>query len=782
IPLADVHIILDHVIHEPMLLKVQEPINVLSDIHGQLFDLLRHFEMTGYPPNQRYLFLGDIVDRRRHSIESVLLLFTLKIRYPNTIYITRGNHESASLNKVYGFYDECKQKYSVKLWKSFTDCFNQIPIAALISNKIFACHGGLSPDLQIVKQIDFIQRPLEVPDLVIMCDLLWANPDCWQVLQVKNARILQQVQEVVRFVIESKVNQLAVLIDHLVKLLLKQIGVLVFSLVTPQHAKTGGVHGRIKDSVEIDGSKHVELLRLCRIGLDESPNHLQKCARHVGVNNEARDVKMNLGGTDGQPDAFRQLRHVQRVQRIDHGLVIYLVELSELLRGPLADHITERVIEVGKPAKGNTLGNALSQIQFPTIANGGQVLGKKAAAIALAGDVITSTSERSVRSDLLGLVPNGLPGLEQRQGPTDLKAWWVNIRKCAGTAERVKEARRALQAVEQELPNGAATEVLNGAATEVEVPNGATTEVSYGATTEVPYGATTEVPSGNGSVEGASVRVMEETCEKDRQTERVERMNADVEEVIAKAKEQVEKQQVSRRVKWMEAETTSLINGVARYEKGNWRMIRQLPRLERRQGPTDLKDRWINIRKCIGTEDRLNEARHALRTENATRDEKHVPNKVRACVRWSDEETHILLAGVEKYGVGKWALIRSLPRLEQRQAYMDLRHRWVIIQKNPEAYNHLKTIQEEKLGKREIVEEYVKLCNERSGRVYALSTDLDGIYKIGFTLASMSNCICSLQTGCVIPIRVIAEVETGKPRVTELIIVCKVLCQQLRAF
>lgn len=63
-----------------------------------------------------------------------------------------------------GFYDECKRRYNVKLWKTFTDCFNCLPIAAIIDEKIFCCHGGLSPDLQSMEQIRRIMRPTDVPD------------------------------------------------------------------------------------------------------------------------------------------------------------------------------------------------------------------------------------------------------------------------------------------------------------------------------------------------------------------------------------------------------------------------------------------------------------------------------------------------------------------------------------------------------------------------------------------------------------------------------------------
>lgn len=72
---------------------------------------------------------------------------------------------------------ECKRRFSIKLWKTFTDCFNCLPIAALIDEKIFCCHGGLSPDLQNMEQIRRIMRPTDVPDTGLLCDLLWSDPD-----------------------------------------------------------------------------------------------------------------------------------------------------------------------------------------------------------------------------------------------------------------------------------------------------------------------------------------------------------------------------------------------------------------------------------------------------------------------------------------------------------------------------------------------------------------------------------------------------------------------------
>lgn len=63
------------------------------------------------------------------------------------------------------------------MWKTFTDCFNCLPIAAIIDEKIFCMHGGLSPDLHNMDQIRRIMRPTDVPDTGLLCDLLWSDPD-----------------------------------------------------------------------------------------------------------------------------------------------------------------------------------------------------------------------------------------------------------------------------------------------------------------------------------------------------------------------------------------------------------------------------------------------------------------------------------------------------------------------------------------------------------------------------------------------------------------------------
>ncbi|UKK02137.1 serine/threonine protein phosphatase 1, PP1-gamma catalytic subunit [Theileria orientalis] len=162
---------------QSILLELEAPIKICGDIHGQYYDLLRLFEYGGFPPLSNYLFLGDYVDRGKQSLETICLLLAYKIKYPENFFLLRGNHECASINRIYGFYDECKRRYSIKLWKAFTDCFNCLPVAAIIDDKIFCMHGGLSPELTTMDQIRQISRPTDVPDTGLLCDLLWSDPD-----------------------------------------------------------------------------------------------------------------------------------------------------------------------------------------------------------------------------------------------------------------------------------------------------------------------------------------------------------------------------------------------------------------------------------------------------------------------------------------------------------------------------------------------------------------------------------------------------------------------------
>jgi len=142
---------------EPTLLEIEGPIRITGDFHGQFYDLLRLFEIAGgAPPINKFLLVGDFVDRGKQSIETMCILLAFKVKYPNMIYLLRGNHECNSITRMYGFYDECKRRYNLALWRDFCTMFNHLPISAIIDERILCMHGGLSPDINHLSQINAI--------------------------------------------------------------------------------------------------------------------------------------------------------------------------------------------------------------------------------------------------------------------------------------------------------------------------------------------------------------------------------------------------------------------------------------------------------------------------------------------------------------------------------------------------------------------------------------------------------------------------------------------------
>ena len=122
---------------EPNLLKLSSPIYIFGDIHGQYCDLIRFIDIIGLPPKSQFLFLGDYVDRGDNSIEVISLLFSLKIKYPDQVFLLRGNHECSQVNDAYGFKDECIERYKdnvILIWKEINKTLRILPFSALIYN------------------------------------------------------------------------------------------------------------------------------------------------------------------------------------------------------------------------------------------------------------------------------------------------------------------------------------------------------------------------------------------------------------------------------------------------------------------------------------------------------------------------------------------------------------------------------------------------------------------------------------------------------------------------
>ncbi|KAG7267948.1 hypothetical protein CRUP_017014, partial [Coryphaenoides rupestris] len=175
-------------VEESNVQRVDSPVTVCGDIHGQFYDLKELFRVGGDVPETNYLFMGDFVDRGFYSV-----------RYPDRITLIRGNHESRQITQVYGFYDECLRKYgSVTVWRYCTEIFDYLSLSAIIDGKIFCVHGGLSPSIQTLDQIRTIDRKQEVPHDGPMCDLL-----CDVVTQFNSANDIHMICRAHQLVMEG---------------------------------------------------------------------------------------------------------------------------------------------------------------------------------------------------------------------------------------------------------------------------------------------------------------------------------------------------------------------------------------------------------------------------------------------------------------------------------------------------------------------------------------------------------------------------------------------------
>jgi len=174
----------------PMVDGKKGHITVCGDTHGQYYDLLNIFEINGFPsPGNPYLFNGDFVDRGSFSLETVSTLIAIKVAMPTAVYMTRGNHETKNMNKIYGFEGEVKHKYDDRVMNLFNDVFQWLPLAGVIEKAVFVVHGGLSTSMggagagngpegkgMTLEAVRAVPRGREPPESGLMSDLLWSDP------------------------------------------------------------------------------------------------------------------------------------------------------------------------------------------------------------------------------------------------------------------------------------------------------------------------------------------------------------------------------------------------------------------------------------------------------------------------------------------------------------------------------------------------------------------------------------------------------------------------------
>ena len=161
---------------------------VVGDLHGSIHDLLRIFSVNGYPPEVRYLFLGDYVDRGEFSLEVIVFLLILYMKFPNHVILLRGNHEFPLVNKSYGFRNSIVNEYgSDRLWTMFNECFNYFPIGCIIDDEVICLHGGISSRFSDIKQLEELQFPI-TEDNALVSDIVWSDPSNATSTYVPNIR------------------------------------------------------------------------------------------------------------------------------------------------------------------------------------------------------------------------------------------------------------------------------------------------------------------------------------------------------------------------------------------------------------------------------------------------------------------------------------------------------------------------------------------------------------------------------------------------------------------
>lgn len=149
---------------------------VVGDIHGNFEDLLRIFDSNRYPPEKNYLFLGDYVDRGPQSLEVLILLFSLKVLYPEKIYLLHGNHEGEYLTTLFNFKNDCTVNGFADIYPKFIECFKYLSLSAIINDKFLCLHGCISPELTDIKQIEEIGKPVIDENGNLPENLLWSDP------------------------------------------------------------------------------------------------------------------------------------------------------------------------------------------------------------------------------------------------------------------------------------------------------------------------------------------------------------------------------------------------------------------------------------------------------------------------------------------------------------------------------------------------------------------------------------------------------------------------------
>ena len=161
---------------ERNVITLKEPLAIIGDLHGQFYDLLNILDKIGEVEDSKYLFLGNYINRGYFSVEVLLLLYSIKINYPKSVILLRGNHECRKMSNYFNFHDEVLFKYDQEIFDKFMESFDFLPLSCVVNGKYLAVHGGISPALRSPDDVNNINRFKEIPKTGIFTDIVWADP------------------------------------------------------------------------------------------------------------------------------------------------------------------------------------------------------------------------------------------------------------------------------------------------------------------------------------------------------------------------------------------------------------------------------------------------------------------------------------------------------------------------------------------------------------------------------------------------------------------------------
>ena len=161
---------------EDTILSLEGEYEVVGDIHGDLKSLISIFEQKGYPNKTKYIFLGDYIHRGKFSIEVVLMLFSMKVLFPENIYLIKGNHETSKICKNFNFFEECVERVNCEFFKAIRNVFRVLPLGAVVNGEIFCAHGGIPQTDFTLKELSHLKRPIPKDYQDIAEDILWSDP------------------------------------------------------------------------------------------------------------------------------------------------------------------------------------------------------------------------------------------------------------------------------------------------------------------------------------------------------------------------------------------------------------------------------------------------------------------------------------------------------------------------------------------------------------------------------------------------------------------------------